>query len=125
MDAQRLSFDVPVNHDAAAAVADVPLGREILVPSPEMLRIRRAGRCSVAPDGGIAGVQRAIGDDGDGLAQSFDANITAPHKSLRIVTPRCVAGRHWSQVREDNKGGAAAAALDPSTHRPSDFLALR
>ena len=32
MDAERIPLDVPVDHDAAAAIAHVPLRREILIP---------------------------------------------------------------------------------------------
>ena len=49
MDAQRVSLNVPVDHDSPAAVARVPLSGEILVPSPEMLRVRGAGSGAGSP----------------------------------------------------------------------------
>ena len=47
---------MPVDHDAAATVADVPLRREVLVPRAEVLGIRGAGRGAVAPDRRVAGM---------------------------------------------------------------------
>ena len=49
VDAQRVSLNVPVDHDSPAAVARVPLSGEILVPSPEMLRVRGAGSGAGSP----------------------------------------------------------------------------
>lgn len=39
MDAQGLPLDVPVNHDAAPTVADMPLGHEVLVPGAEVFGV--------------------------------------------------------------------------------------
>ena len=71
-------LDMPVDHDAAPAIADVPLCRQVLVPGAEVLGIGCAGRRSVAPDRRIAGMQRAVGDDGDGLPQRVDRDVSAP-----------------------------------------------
>ena len=60
MDAQRFPLDIPVDHDAPAAVAHLPLGRKVLVPSAEVLGIGRAGGCAFAPDSRVAGIQRAL-----------------------------------------------------------------
>ncbi len=69
MDAQRLALDVPVDHYAAAAVAHVPLRGEILVPGPEVLRVRSAGSGAVSPNRRIARVESPVRDDGSRLAQ--------------------------------------------------------
>ena len=79
MDAQRFPLDMPVNHDAPTAVADVPLGREILVPRAEVLGVGRAGGGTVAPDRRVAGMQRAVGDDSDGPAQRVDTDVPPSH----------------------------------------------
>lgn len=55
MDAQRFALDVPVNHDAATAVADMPLCRQVLIPGTEVLGIGRARICAGSPDCGIRG----------------------------------------------------------------------
>ena len=78
MNAQRVPLDMPVDHDAAAAIAHVPLRRQVLVPGAKVLGIRCAGRRSVAPDCRISGMQRAVGDDGNGLPQRVDRDISAP-----------------------------------------------
>ena len=78
MNAQRVPIDMPIDHDTAPAVADVPLRSEVLVPGSEVLGIRCAGRCPVTPDPRIAGAQRAIGHNGNGLPQRIDRDISAP-----------------------------------------------
>jgi hypothetical protein len=50
VDAARLALDVPVDHHAPAAVADVPLGHAVLVPGAELLRVGGAGGRALAPD---------------------------------------------------------------------------
>jgi hypothetical protein len=37
MNAQRVSLDMPIDHDAAPAIAHMPLRRQVLVPGAEML----------------------------------------------------------------------------------------
>src|SRR3546814_18605498 len=44
VDAGGLALHVPVNHDAPAAVADMPFRHQILIPGPHLRGIRRAGR---------------------------------------------------------------------------------
>jgi hypothetical protein len=79
MYAQRIAFDVPVDHDTASAIADVPLGCQILIPGAEMLGVRGAGRRPAPPDGRIAGMQGTVGDDGDGTAHDLDVEVAAAH----------------------------------------------
>ena len=52
VDAHRAALDVPVDHDAAPAVAGVPLGHQVLVEGAEVLAVRRAGGRALAPDAG-------------------------------------------------------------------------
>ncbi len=98
VDAQRFSLDVPVDHDAAAAVADVPLRREVLVPGSEVLGVGRAGRRPIAPDGRVAGVQRAVGHDGDRPPQRVDAEVAPPHVGEVLVGHPGLQGRHAPQA---------------------------
>src|SRR5208282_5021118 len=67
MNAQRVPLDMPIDHDAAPAVAHVPLRRQVLIPGADVLGIRCARRRSVAPDCWIAGAQGAVRDDCDSL----------------------------------------------------------
>src|SRR3954468_7672221 len=79
VDAQRFPLDMPVDHDAPTAVADVPLGRKVLVPRTEVLGVGRAGGGTIAPDRGVAGMQRAIGDDSDGPAHRVNTDVSPSH----------------------------------------------
>lgn len=75
MDAQRVSLDVPVNHDAATFVANVPLGSPVLIPCTEVLGVGRA-RCSVmTPNGRIASVQGSMGHSCDRMTQRIGAHV--------------------------------------------------
>ena len=53
MDAQRVSLDVPVDHDAATAVAHVPLRGEILIPGAEVLGVGGASGGAVPQMAGL------------------------------------------------------------------------
>jgi hypothetical protein len=68
-----------IDHDAAAAITNVPLRGEVLVPGPEVLGIRRAGGRAVTPDPRIAGMQRAVSNNGNHLSQRVDRNVSAPN----------------------------------------------
>ena len=94
MDAQRLPLDVPVDHDPAPAIADVPLGREVLVPGTEVLAVRGAGVCALAPDQRITGVERAIGHGGDGLAQLVHCDIAPTGVEQVLVGGAVLDGVH-------------------------------
>lgn len=80
VDADGFPLDVPVDHDTAAAVAHVPLGKQVLVPSPELLGVRRAARRGLSPELGKAGRQRGVDHLQDGLAHtgSADARRAGP-----------------------------------------------
>ena len=78
MNAQRVALDMPIDHDATPAVAHMPLRGQVLVPGAEVLGIRCTRRRPVTPDGWIASTQRAVCDDGNGLAQGIDRDIPAP-----------------------------------------------
>ena len=60
---------MPVDHDAAAAVADVPLRHQVLVPGAELLGVGGTCRRALAPDAGVAGTQGGVDDLRDRLAQ--------------------------------------------------------
>src|SRR5260370_23905483 len=75
MDAQRVALDVPVNHDAPPAVANMPLGGEVLVPRVEVLGIGGAGGRAAAPDRRVTGTQRAVGDDGGCATPCLHADV--------------------------------------------------
>ena len=78
MNAQRVALDMPVDHDAAPAVAHMPLRGQVLVPGAEVLGIRCTRRRAIAPDCRVPSMQRAVCDDRDSLAQGVDRDISAP-----------------------------------------------
>src|SRR5512135_2509364 len=80
MDAQRFSLDVPVDHDAAAAIAHVPLRCQVLIPRTEMFGIGRASRRSFAPDRRITGTQRTIIDPQVDMTLSGNGSSEASKK---------------------------------------------
>jgi hypothetical protein len=75
VDDHRLLLDVPVDQDAAAAVARVPLGEQVLVISAEVRGVRRHGRGALPPDLGLPRRERRIGElDRDG-ASAVDREV--------------------------------------------------
>ena len=85
MDAQRFPLDMPIDHDATAAVADVPLGGQILVEGAEMFGVGRTRCGAFPPDFRMARVQGAIGDDGNGPAEGIDRHDKpAPEQAILV-----------------------------------------
>ncbi len=77
MDGHRFLLDVPVDQDAAAAVARVPFGEQVLVVGAEVRRVGRDCRGALPPDRGVAGGERRVGElDGDG-AGAVDGEVPA------------------------------------------------
>ena len=68
-------FDVPVDHDSLAPVAQVPLGHQILIPGPELGGVRGTGRRAFSPDVGQARLKNGVGDIDNGGAQVFLVQI--------------------------------------------------
>ncbi len=67
-----------MHHDAAAAVAGVPLGEQVLVPGPEVSGVRCHRRRSGAPQPAVAGGEGGVGDlDGD-LPRGLGGEVAAP-----------------------------------------------
>ena len=83
----------------------MPLRRQVLIPCSEVLGVGRAGGGAVAPDRGIAGVQRAVGDDGDRLAQRRHAEVPTPDIS------QVLAGDARSEARHALQPGIGAEAV--------------
>jgi len=78
---------MPINHDAAAAIAHVPLRGEILIPGAVVLGIGGTRRCGRTPNGGISGLQCAVGHNRDRTAQGVGADIGVASRmgSLRTI----------------------------------------
>ena len=68
---------MPINHDAATAIARMPFRHQVLVVGAELFGVGGTGRGGLAPDGGLADGERAIDDFGDGRAQRFLVHVAA------------------------------------------------
>jgi hypothetical protein len=79
VDADRMPFNMPVNHDAFTAVAHVPLRHEVLIPSAELFGVRCAGRRRLAPDMRQANPKHRIDNLRNGFAEGLLADETSAH----------------------------------------------
>jgi len=79
VDGHRFAFDVPVDEHAAAAVAGVPFGEDVLIERPEVGGVAGHGGRPGAPHGVRAGGEGGVGDlDGDG-AGHLGGQVAAAH----------------------------------------------
>ena len=90
VDAAGLLLDVPVDHHARPAVADVPFGHQVLIPGAELLRVRGAGRGGFAPD--VPCLEDGVGHLGDGvrrcsLVDEASAHVEQVFVALRVSPP--------------------------------------
>ena len=60
---------MPVNHDAAPAIAGVPFGHQILIVRTELFGVGGTGGRDVTPDRRLADLEGAVDDGGDRRAQ--------------------------------------------------------
>ena len=68
---------MPVDHDAAPAIARVPLGHQVLVVGTELLGVGRAGGGGVTLNSRVANAEDAVDNFGDGCAQCILLHETA------------------------------------------------
>jgi hypothetical protein len=87
VDAAGAPLDVPVDHHAAPAVADVPFGHQVAVPGAELGRVRRAGSADLAPDCRIARAERGGGHRSRRAAQCGCVDV-APARVKQLVVAR-------------------------------------
>ena len=71
VDTDGVLFDMPVHHDALAAIAQVPFGEQIVVPGAKLLGVRCAGRGGFSPD------------------------VLPAHRKMALATS-AMAARNWS-----------------------------
>jgi hypothetical protein len=79
VDAGAVALDMPIDHDTAATIADVPLRHQVLVPGTKLLGISGACRRTFAPDAGMADTQSGVDDLGDCLAQALAGDEAPPY----------------------------------------------
>ena len=78
---------MPVNHDATATVADVPLRHQVLVPGAKLLGIGGTCRRAFTPNAGVAGTQGGVDDLGDRLAHALAGEEAPPHANSNARRP--------------------------------------
>jgi hypothetical protein len=99
VDAQALLFDMPVDHDPAPAVADVPLRGKVLIPGAEVFGVGGTSGCSIAPDRWVAGVQRAVGHGCNRVPEPVGRDIAAARVGqIPIARPAVARGVHAFQA---------------------------
>src|SRR5262249_40898867 len=75
-----------VNHYAAATVAHVPLGHQVLVPGGKFFRVRSAGCGRLAPDLRQSGAEGGIDNTSNRLAYVLLGNEASPDIEQVFVT---------------------------------------
>ena len=96
VDAGRLLLHVPVDHHPAAAVADVPLGHQVLIPGAELLGVGGAGRRAFAPDLREAHAEDGVDHLGDGVPQLVPGDEPPPHVEEILVGGAVLARRSFA-----------------------------
>ena len=71
-------FDVPIHRHPPAAIAQMPLAQQVLIPSPEVFGVRGTGRGTFTPDRRRAHAEDGIDDFGDRVAQGIGMEIATP-----------------------------------------------
>ena len=94
VDAGGFAVDVPVDHDAATAVAGVPLGHQVLIPGSELLGVGSAGRGAFAPDRSGPLRQGGIDDLPDGGAKLVFGDVTTANTEQVPVVGPGLPGAH-------------------------------
>jgi hypothetical protein len=91
VDGHALALDVPVDEHPAPAVAQVPLGEDVLVERAEVRRVAGHGGRAGAPDGLRPGCERRVGDlDRDGPGH-FGGQVAAAHVPDVVLTVAVLA----------------------------------
>ena len=86
VDTGGFSLHVPVDHDPAAAMANVPLGHQVLIPGAELLAVGRARGGAFPPDVAQARRQRGIDHAPDGFPQGvlFNESMSRIGKHQKV-----------------------------------------
>ena len=143
MDAHRTALDVPVDHDAAATVANMPFGHQVLVEGSEVLAVGGARRRALTPNPGVAHCQRCVDYMSGRIAQGVDINIASAYMQQLFVAETVRADRKAFQAGiravekiiqrvlnnitalETGQGGALQAELERAmTSRRSETVLL-
>ena len=105
VNAHRLPFHVPVDHDARPPVSNMPLGQQVLVPGSKFLGVRGAGSRALAPDLCFTDLENRIGDMGNGVPQLLFMNVATAHIAQIGV------GGPWIGAGQAFEAGIGAQAI--------------
>src|SRR5712692_2475904 len=53
---------MPIDHDPAPSIADMPFGHQVLIPGRELAGVGRTGGGAFSPDLRLAGLERVVED---------------------------------------------------------------
>ena len=99
VDTDSVLFHMPIDHDALAAIAQVPLGEQIVVPGAKLLGVRRAGRRGLSPYVFLAHAKDGIGHVRNGGTQLVFLNEAPAHVEEVLVGFPMLAGAHPFESR--------------------------
>jgi hypothetical protein len=85
VDRHGLGVHMPVDEHAAAAVADVVLGEQVLVERPEVRGVRRDRPGPGTPDQLAAGGEGGVGDRRGEPAGALGGQVAAPHVAQVVL----------------------------------------
>ena len=116
INAGAVALDMPIDHDTAATVADVPLRHQVLIPGAKLLGVGGTCRRSLAPDAGMAGTQSGVDDLGDCLAHALAGDEAPPHIEQVPIGDIVLTCRHALE---------AGVSADPVQTEQQPFLQRR
>ena len=80
-----ITLDMPVNAHHGSAIARPPFGHQVLIPGPEVARIRGAGGGAFSPNVRQARLQGMVDDLTDGVTQLILGDKAPPGISYNFV----------------------------------------
>ena len=104
---------MPIDHDAAAAVACVPFGQQVLIPGPELLRVRSARCRSFSPYLRRSRPHGGIHDFSDGGAELILIDVAAANVEQVLIVGALLSGAHAldASIRSQPVDGKQKALL--------------
>ena len=109
---------MPVDHHTSPAIARVPFGHQIAIPSSELCGISGTGRARRAPDLRVANCQGRIGNLRTCRLEGSRVNIASPDMQEIVIADIGRTGSHAFQARVGSKPvKAEQQALIPQNRR--------
>ncbi len=99
VDTGGVLFDMPIDHDALAAIAQVPFGEQIVIPGAKLLGVRGAGGGGFSPDVFPAHAKDGIGHVRNGRTQLLFLNVASAHVEEVLIGFPMLTGAHPFEAR--------------------------